>query len=172
MSGHNSHCKTFAHVYYYCASAKVSRRLHGAIYLPSMNWTYGDTGFYSGQTSYLNMKVFTFAKKWESAIFLTTANLNYVDTSVTTQSLSQHAALEPCIKVHCSQSRSISYNFVVADYRYSTATISYKSLTLQWSVHLATGLLHYSTSHSFTALLMATALLYNTNQCLWGVLNS
>ena len=29
---------------------------------PSMNWSYGDTGFYSGQTSYLNMKVLTFAK--------------------------------------------------------------------------------------------------------------
>ena len=27
-----------------------------------MNWTYGDTGFYSGQTSNLNMKVLIFAK--------------------------------------------------------------------------------------------------------------
>ena len=27
-----------------------------------MNWTYGDTGFYSDQTSYLNMKALTLAK--------------------------------------------------------------------------------------------------------------
>ena len=31
------------------------RRLHRAKHLPSMNWTYGDTAFYSGQTSHLNM---------------------------------------------------------------------------------------------------------------------
>jgi len=30
-------------------------------------------------------------------------------------------------------------------------------------LHLATGLLHYSTSHASTVLLMATMLLYNTN---------
>ena len=46
------------------------QRLHGAIHLPSMNWTYGDTGFYSAQTSYLDMKVLTFAKdKNNYAIF-------------------------------------------------------------------------------------------------------
>ena len=33
-----------------------------SIHLPSMDWTYGVTGFYSGQTSYLNMEVLTFAK--------------------------------------------------------------------------------------------------------------
>ena len=38
------------------------RRLHKAIHLPSRNWIYVDTGFYSGQTSHLNMKVLTFAK--------------------------------------------------------------------------------------------------------------
>ena len=32
-------------------------RFHGAIHLPSMNWTYGDIGFYSGQTSKLDTKV-------------------------------------------------------------------------------------------------------------------
>ena len=32
-----------------------------AKHLPSRNWSYGDTGFYSGQTSYLSMKVLTFA---------------------------------------------------------------------------------------------------------------
>ena len=36
--------------------------LHGAIHLPSRNGTYGDTGFYNAQTSYLNMEVVTFAK--------------------------------------------------------------------------------------------------------------
>ena len=33
-------------------------QLYRAKHLPLMNWTYGDTGFYNGQTSYLNMKVF------------------------------------------------------------------------------------------------------------------
>ena len=33
------------------------QRLHRAIHLPSINCTYGCTGFYSGQTRYLNMKV-------------------------------------------------------------------------------------------------------------------
>ena len=37
-------------------------RLNGAIHLPSVNWTYRVThsGFYSGQTNYLDMKVLTF----------------------------------------------------------------------------------------------------------------
>ena len=39
-------------------------RLYRAKHLPLMNWTYGDTEFYSGQTSYLNMKVL-----WEYVIF-------------------------------------------------------------------------------------------------------
>ena len=40
----------------------------------------------------------------------------------------------------------------------NAATLSYRL-----SVHLAARLLHYGTSHASTALLMATALLYNTN---------
>ena len=39
-----------------------------------------------------------------------------------------------------------------------------------WSVHLASGLLHYSTSHASTVLLMATELLYNTNNTDWCLL--
>ena len=38
------------------------RRIYRAKHLPLQNLTYGDTGFYSGQTSYLSMKVFTFVK--------------------------------------------------------------------------------------------------------------
>ena len=37
-------------------------RLCKAKHLPLMNWTYGDTRFYSGKTSYLNVKVLIFAK--------------------------------------------------------------------------------------------------------------
>ena len=33
------------------------RQFHGAKHLQLMNWTYGDTGFYSSQTTYLSMKV-------------------------------------------------------------------------------------------------------------------
>ena len=36
--------------------------IYRAKHLPSQNGTYGDTGFYSGQSSYLDMKVLTFAK--------------------------------------------------------------------------------------------------------------
>ena len=43
-------------------SIAYPRLLHKVVHLPSMNWTYGDTGFYSGKTSYLNMKILTFAK--------------------------------------------------------------------------------------------------------------
>ena len=60
------------------------RRLHGAIYWPSMNWTYGDTGFYSGQTSYLNMK-YLHLLKMRNAIFLTTANLSFDQKMLTLQ---------------------------------------------------------------------------------------
>ena len=60
---------------------------------------------------------------------------------------------------------SIRYNFLVADYQYSPPTLSYQSFDT-WSAHLAAGLLHYSTSHASTVLLMATALLYNTDWCL------
>ena len=37
-------------------------RLYRAKHLPLMNWTYGDTGFYIGWTSYLNMNILIFAK--------------------------------------------------------------------------------------------------------------
>ena len=52
---------------------------------------------------------------------------------------------------------------MVVNYRYNTATLSYKSF-----VHLANGLLHYST------LCMSTVLLYNTisQKALHGTLNS
>ena len=58
-----SKCSACAHVltHGYC--------MHGAIHLPSMNWTYGDAGFYSGQISYLNMKVLTFAKNENMQFF-------------------------------------------------------------------------------------------------------
>ena len=38
------------------------RYMHRVKHLPSMIWTYGDTGFYSAQTCYFNLKVLTFAK--------------------------------------------------------------------------------------------------------------
>ena len=49
------------------------RRIYRAKHLPLQNLTYGDTGFYSGQTSYLSMKVLTFAK---SEKIKTTADLS------------------------------------------------------------------------------------------------
>ena len=53
---------------------------HGAKHLPSMNWTYRDTGLYSDKLrSYLNMSY----------------NQTVVDTSVTTQSSYRLATLEP-----------------------------------------------------------------------------
>ena len=55
-----------------CPTAKVQslpRLLHGAIHFLPMNWTYNDTGFYSGQTSFLNMKVLTFAKDENTHFF-------------------------------------------------------------------------------------------------------
>ena len=45
-------------------------RLYRAKHLPSQNGTYGDTGFYSGQSSYLDMKVLTFAKNENMQFFL------------------------------------------------------------------------------------------------------
>ena len=41
-------------------------RLYRATHSPSQNKTYGGTGFYTGQTSYLNMKVLTFAQDEKS----------------------------------------------------------------------------------------------------------
>ena len=75
-----------------------------------------------------------------------------VDTSLTT----------PNFILTCS-SRALNkyYNFQVADYQYSAAMLSYRYSVN--SVHLAAGLLQYSTSHASTVLLMATELLYNTN---------
>jgi len=63
----------------------------------------------------------------------------------------QLVALEPWLKyAHDSQAISISYTFMVADYRSSTTTLSYKSLRLfgEVSTYIATALLHYSTSHA------------------------
>jgi len=77
-----------------------------------------------------------------------------VDTSLTT----------PNLILTCS-SRALNkyYNFQVADYT-NTAQPHWATGHLDtWSVHIAAGLLHYSTSHASTALLMATELLYNTN---------
>ena len=42
------------------------RRLYRATHSPSQNKTYGGTGFYTGQTSYLSMKVLTFAQDEKS----------------------------------------------------------------------------------------------------------
>ena len=65
----------------------------------------GDTGFYSGQTSYLSMKTLTFTKDENKNFCKTTANLSYDKTLlVTSQTLSQLAALEPCIKANVSTS--------------------------------------------------------------------
>ena len=44
---------------------------------------------------------------------------------------------------------------------------SHTELQITLRVNLAAGLLHYSTSHASTALLMATELLYNTNNTNW-----
>ena len=46
------------------------RRLYRAKHLPSQNWTGGDTGCYSGQTSYLSMKVLTFVKDEKIGFFI------------------------------------------------------------------------------------------------------
>ena len=48
-----------------------------------------------------------------------------INTSMTTQTSSRLAALKPCIKAKVCTLSSISYNFLVADYRYSTASLSY-----------------------------------------------
>ena len=45
-----------------------SQLLNGAKHLPSMNWTYGGTGFYSGLTT-LTWKVLTFAKDESKRFF-------------------------------------------------------------------------------------------------------
>ena len=50
-----------------------------------MKWVYGDTGFYSAQTTYLSMKVLTFAKNENIQFFLTTANLSYDQKLLTLQ---------------------------------------------------------------------------------------
>ena len=44
-------------------------RLYWAKHLPSQNGIYGDTEFYSGQTSYLNMKALTFGKDEKNRFF-------------------------------------------------------------------------------------------------------
>ena len=74
-------------------------------------YIYCDTGFYSGQTSYLSMKVLTFAK---DRFF--SKPLLIIDTSVTTQTSSELAALEPCIKAKIGSLLLRSYNFLVADW--------------------------------------------------------
>ena len=52
------------------------RKLDEAKHLPPTNGTYRDTGFYTGQTSYLNIKILTFAKGEDMQFFQTTANLS------------------------------------------------------------------------------------------------
>ena len=42
--------------------AHPRRWFHRTKHLPSTNWTFGDIGSYSGQTSYLSVKVLTFPK--------------------------------------------------------------------------------------------------------------
>ena len=44
--------------------------------------------------------------------------------------------------------RSISYNFLVADYQCTSHTKMQVTLRLRYSVHVADCLLHYSTSHA------------------------
>ena len=61
-------------------------RLYTVKHLPLQNGTYGDTGFYSGQSSYFNMKVLTFANDENLCdFFYTTANLSYDQNMLTRQ---------------------------------------------------------------------------------------
>ena len=85
-------------IYYASSKLKANpQRLHGAKHLPSTNWTYGDIGFYSGQTSYLNMMVLKFAKNETMPFFLTKQltwfMIKKVDIPVTTQTSSPLATL-------------------------------------------------------------------------------
>ena len=74
------------------------RRLYRTKHLLSRNWTYGDTGFCSGETSYLSMKGVTFAK---DAFFLNHANLSYGENVGTCMSdHTNFTALEPCIIIN------------------------------------------------------------------------
>ena len=73
----------------------------------------------------------------------------------------------------CSSRALVLYkypNFLVQTTN-TVVTLSYRSISYL-SLHLAAGLLHHSISHASTALLMATALFYNTNtrlMCLNGI---
>jgi len=71
-----------------------------------------------------------------------------VDTLVTT----------PNFILTCSS--RVLYSRLLIQYCHAEIQVT---LILKWSVYLAAGLLHYSTSHASTMLLMATALFYNTN---------
>ena len=70
--------------------------------------------------------------------------------------------------VHHLQATSISCTFLVANYWSNTTTLITLQVTwtIQWSAHIATGLLHCSISCASTALLMATVLLLSTDWCL------
>ena len=92
--------------------------LHRAIHLPSRYWTYGDTGFYGGQTSHPNIKALTFPKNEKYAtifeLLLTWVMLIFLWP----HKLHPDSHLWSLVLVY----------FLVADYRYSMATLSYKSL--------------------------------------------
>jgi len=75
--------------------------LYRAKHLPLKNLTYGDTGFYSGQTSYLNVKVLVIAKNENMRFFLNHCQPELWSKMLTLQWPHQtsfwHAALERCI---------------------------------------------------------------------------
>ena len=65
--------------------------LYRAKHLPLMNWTYGDTGFYSSQTSYLIVKVLIFATDENMRFFLNHCQFRYKCIQGFAESL-QHTA--------------------------------------------------------------------------------
>ena len=100
-------------------------RLYRAQHLPLMNWTYGDTRIYSGQSSYLNMKILTFAKEKNMRFFfkplLAWVMIKSDHTNVS-HDLQLLSFVQRLRYAHHSKAAPISYTFLVANYWSSTAT--------------------------------------------------
>ena len=108
------------------------QRLHEAKHLPSINWIYSHTGFYSGQASCLNMKVLTCAKDVIMHIFIKPLPTWVMIKMLTLRWLHKlYPDLQLCIKAKVGVQCKLylfSYNFLIAGYQYSTPTLSYNSL--------------------------------------------
>ena len=131
---------------FWCVRSAVEHnvwRAHEVKYLPPKKWPTIALDFTMTKTSCFNMKVLVFAEPGHMQPFSSTENLNndlkccpFSDHTNVSCNLQLLSLVQILRLVHHSQATSISYTFLAADYRSSTASLATGLYTAAHPMHL------------------------------------